>query len=80
MDGIKEEIFETCESFDDPLAYHSNIKDEGDGEVDPIFSISIGEPNDILSEKNPWASKELKDFVFYHCPECEFQSQVENQF
>ena len=78
MDGIKKEIFETCESFDDPLAYHSNIKDEE--EVNPTFSISMEEPNDFLSEKNPWVSKELKDFVFYHCPECEFQSQMENQF
>ena len=76
MDRIKEESFEPCESFEDPLAYHSDIKDE----ADPTFSISMEDSSDFLSEKNPWASKELKDFVFYHCPECEFQSPVENQF
>ena len=61
MDGIKEEIFETFESCDDPM------------EVNQTLSIS-------MEERNPWVSKDLREFVFYHCPECEFQSPMENQF
>ena len=78
MNGIKEEIFETLDYFVDPVV-HLDVKNET--EVDPTFSIHMEEEaNDLISDWNPWVSKDLKKFLFYHCPECEFQSPVEDQF
>ena len=54
---------------------------------DPILSIeemdTINEyttSNEIKSEINPWASKDLKEFLFYNCPECEYRASYEPDF
>ena len=54
---------------------------------DPILSIeemdTINEyttSDEIKSEINPWASKDLKEFLFYNCPECEYRTSYEPDF
>ena len=29
---------------------------------------------------NPWDFKKIQDFVFYHCPECAYETQLSNEF
>ena len=77
MNGIKEEIFADDDVCLDPIV-HLDVKNEA--ELDPTFSIHLEEDEDFISDRNPWVSKDLKKFLFYHCPECEFQSPVEDQF
>ena len=60
---------------------------EEDDEADPILSIEMDTTNeyantsdDLKSEINPWASKDLKEFLFYNCPECEYRASFEPDF
>ena len=46
---------------------------------EPSFSIEI-DPSELTSDFNPWSSKNLKDFLCYSCPECDFQCSVEVYF
>ena len=57
----------------------SEDDDEDFNEDGPILTIGLetSEPN---SEMNPWASKNLKEFLFYNCPECEYQASFEPDF
>ena len=33
-----------------------------------------------MSSKNPWLAKNLEDFWFMNCPECEFKTKCQNKF
>merc|ERR1711894_16668 len=62
-------------------------EDEDETEADPILSIEMDTTNeyantsdDLKSEINPWASKDLKEFLFYNCPECEYRASFEPDF
>ena len=75
MDGIKQEILDSYDHIH--IEYpRPRVKLE---ESYPTLSISM-ETDDFLGERNPWASKDLKQFIFYHCPECDYESPVENDF
>ena len=61
-------------------------KDESEVD-DPILSIEEMDTtneyttsDEIKIEINPWASKDLKEFLFYNCPECEYRASYEPDF
>ena len=31
-------------------------------------------------DNNPWQVRDIREFSYFHCPECEFYSQEENTF
>ena len=33
-----------------------------------------------MSSKNPWLAKNLKDFWFLNCPECDYKTKIQNKF
>ena len=33
-----------------------------------------------MSSKNPWLVKNLKDFWFMNCPECDYKTKIQNKF
>ena len=48
-------------------------------------TLTIANDSDPLEDKNssdsnPWSSKNLKEFLFYNCPECEYLGSFESDF
>ena len=61
-----------------------STENEDSNESNPVLSIAMDTSeqatSDIKSEINPWASKDLKEFLFYNCPECEYRASFEPDF
>ena len=64
------------------IEYSTEIEDSN--ESNPVLSIAMDTSeqatSDMKSEINPWASKDLKEFLFYNCPECEYRASFEPDF